>query len=393
MKWKLWVLLGIIYITFIALGLPDALIGSGWNLIRVDFNYPLGALGAYTFSMYVANILATSNTPKILRRFSTHQTVLMALSAMTLSLLLMSRAPSYVVLILFALPLGFGAGMIDMSVNHFLAAHYKAHHMNFLHAFYGFGVTIGPGIMALTLRDENWRGAFLIVGLILTGITMLVLFSAKFWTKEAPQARLDAHQTLSLRALKQTPGVLNSTVIFALLVHVESLGGVWIATYIFLTRGVTYAEAALFTTIFFTAFTIARFVIALLSLKIKPQRLIMIGQSAILLSALLMILPLEWTFIYIIAVALYGLGCAPMFPNMMVLSGRYFKGRHLSKIVSMQMTLGYLGFGILTPLAGVMFQLISIHILPYLMLFYAIVLLLLTMRFVRQMETTNRLKP
>lgn len=112
----------------------------------------------------------------------------------------------------------------------------------------------------------------------------------------------------------------------------------------------------------------------------------MMGQSAILLAAILLIVPLEWTFVYVLAVALYGLGCAPMFPNMMVLSGRYFKGRHLSKIVSMQMTLSYLGFGVLTPLAGFMFQLISIRLLPLLMLSYASILLYLTFHFVKKME-------
>lgn len=107
----------------------------------------------------------------------------------------MSLATSYAMYILFALPLGFGAGMIDMSVNHFLAAQYKPHHMNFLHAFYGFGVTIGPGIMALTLREENWRNAFLIIGFILAVITVLVLASLKFWSQEGVDERHSTHQT------------------------------------------------------------------------------------------------------------------------------------------------------------------------------------------------------
>ena len=386
MKLKLWLLLGIIYLTFVALGLPDALIGSGWNLIREDFAYPLGALGFYTFSMYVMGILATSNTPRILRHFDTNKTILMALVAMAFSLFMMSLAPSFPLLILAALPLGFGAGVIDMSVNHFLAAHYKPYHMNFLHAFYGLGVTVGPGVMALTLQEENWRAAFLIIGIILSVIALLLLLSFPIWVKEIANGRLETHQTLSFKAIRETPGVLKSTALFILLVHVESMGGLWIASYIFIIRGVTYAEAAIFTTVFFTAFTISRFLGSLLSLKLSSKRLIMLGQTFILIAAVMLFFEVEGTFYYMVAVGFYGLGAAPMFPNMMVLSGKYFRGPHLSKIMSIQMTLGYVGFGVLTPLAGFVFQRFTVGLMPYLVAAYSVALLLITYTYVRHME-------
>ncbi|MCK7486822.1 MAG: hypothetical protein MZU97_15940 [Bacillus subtilis] len=149
MKRFAWLLLPVIYITFIALGLPDALLGSAWNLVRIDLNTSLGTLGIMTVLIYSMSVLATFNAPRLLRLLETKTITFVSVLFTGLALLFISRVDAYYQMLFFAFPLGIGAGAIDVSLNHYLAANYKASHMNYLHSFYGIGVTAGPTIMAL----------------------------------------------------------------------------------------------------------------------------------------------------------------------------------------------------------------------------------------------------
>jgi MFS family permease len=184
MKLKAFYLLLIIYITFIALGLPDALLGSAWNLIRMDLSTSLETLGIMTVTIYIMSILSTFNAPRLLRKFETKWITLISVSFTGLALIGISQVNAFYQMLFFALPLGVGAGAIDVSLNHYLASHYQAKHMNYLHSFYGIGVTLGPSIMAYTLNLNEWRLGYVIVGSLLILIAILILTSFKLWKKE-----------------------------------------------------------------------------------------------------------------------------------------------------------------------------------------------------------------
>ena len=125
-KYRSILLLVIIYITFIALGLPDALLGSGWNLIRSDLNISLETLGVMTVTVYVMSILATFNAPRILRWLETKWITFISVLMTGVALILLSQVSAFYQMLFFALPLGVGAGAIDVSLNHYLASHYQA---------------------------------------------------------------------------------------------------------------------------------------------------------------------------------------------------------------------------------------------------------------------------
>ncbi|MDX9692431.1 MAG: MFS transporter, partial [Acholeplasmataceae bacterium] len=148
MKKKAILLLIVIYISFIALGLPDALLGSAWNYIRSDLKVSLGTLGIMTFIVYLMSIIATYNAPRLLRFFETKKITFISVFLTGVALVIMSQVTSFYQMLFFALPLGMGAGAIDVSLNHYLAKNYQARHMSYLHSFYGIGVTVGPTIMA-----------------------------------------------------------------------------------------------------------------------------------------------------------------------------------------------------------------------------------------------------
>ena len=383
MRIKVFLLLAIIYLSFIALGLPDALLGSAWNLVRLDLNVSLGTLGIMSFIIYVVSTLATLNAPRLLRVFETKVVVLIGISMIGVALVMISRVTHFYQMLFFAIPLGLGAGVIDVTLNHYLSSHYKASHMNFLHSFYGIGVTLGPTIMAYALRAHAWRQGYVIVGLMLFSIAILLLLSFPLWFKENTIDRNQLHAPLSLSDAFKIPGALKSVFIFLIYVHLETLGGIWIASYIFIQKGGSYASAALFTSIFYLSLTLGRLTSGVVSNFITPNRLIWIGEFGIVLAGVLFLLPFDSLWFVAIVVAVFGLGCAPIFPNMMYLNGQYFDKQKVSKVMSLQMALGYMGFGIFTPFAGYIFDRFSIGWYPIFIIINGIILIGLTRTFLK----------
>ncbi|TVP94596.1 MAG: MFS transporter [Acholeplasmatales bacterium] len=381
MKRSAWFLLFVIYMAFIALGFPDALLGSSWNLVRIDLDVALGGLGLMTLTTYVMSTLTTFNAPRLLRVLSTKVIVFFGMLIIAVALIMISLVDHYYQILFFAIPLGLGGAAIDVSLNHYLAAHYKATHMNFLHSFYGVGVTLGPTVMAVALERGAWRLGYLWVGVILMVMAGLMLLSFPLWKEEAVDDRSDRHAPLSLKTMFKTPGARVSVAVFLTIVFLESLGGLWMASYMYETRGVDYVTAALFTSTFYFALTLGRFGSGFLAFKIRSEGLIVGGEVLILLAGILLFALNGGLIVSLISVALYGLGCAPVFPNLMFLNSERFEPKHLSKIMSLQMAIGYMGFGILTPLAGLWFDRISLHHFPVFVVLGAGVLLVLTHQF------------
>ena len=386
MKKKL-ILLAVIYIIFIALGLPDALIGSGWNLIREDLNVSLGTLGIMTIAIYSMSVLATFNAPRLLRLLETKAISIISVFMTGFALIMISQINEFYQMLFFAIPLGLGAGAIDVSLNHYLAANYEAKHMNYLHSFYGIGVTLGPSVMAYTLSQNSWRNGYIIVGIMLLVIASIALFTNKLWAKEPKKEREDTHAHIKMSEILKTKGAIASILIFMIYVHIESLGGVWIASYFYIDKGVSYATAALFTTVFYLGLTAGRLSSGVLSSKLSPSLLVKIGQTFIVIAAFLMLFKDLPIWVYFVIVGLFGLGCAPIYPNMMFLNSVYFDKKKLSKMVSLQMALGYFGFGALTPLAGLFFDKVSITFYPVFLIVSSSLLFFITYKLMLQKKS------
>lgn len=383
MNKKTLLLLIVIYLAFIALGLPDALLGSAWNLVRIDLNTSLGTLGIMTLIIYVMSIFATFNAPRLLRFAETKKIIFVSILMTGFALLMISRVNEFYQMLFFAVPLGLGAGAIDVSLNHYLASNYKAQHMNYLHSFYGIGVTFGPTVMAFTLKNDSWRMGYVIVGIILLVIALIILISFRFWKKEEQEDRDEVHAAMPLKVILKTKGAISSILIFLFYVHIETLGGLWIASYFFIQKEITFSTAALFTSTFYLALTIGRFLSAFLSYRLKPNTLIMIGEAIILMSGVLMLINFDQLAVNFVIVFLFGIGCAPIFPNMMFMNSKNFDTNKMSKIMSLQMAVGYMGVGILTPLAGLFFDRISISWYPAFVVIVSIVIIFITWRYFR----------
>lgn len=363
---KRFILVSVIYLTFIALGLPDALLGSAWNQARVELNQPIGSIGMVTFVMYIMTIVSTFLGPNLITRFHTKTITLVSVLLTGSALVLMSQVKTFALLVALAVPLGLGAGAIDMSLNHYVAVKLKASHMSYLHSFYGIGVSSGPFVMAFALSLYTWRVGMIIVGGLLLFIALMIFLSLPVWPDETPD-EIDPPD-ISIRRAFKARGVKVTVLIFTLAVHVESFMGIFVATYAFVGLGFNLSVSALATFIFYLGLTLGRVTSGMLSDHITPNAFIRAGESLMVIAALGLFIPFQAVWMSMGLFFLMGLGSAPVYPNMMHMNTRNFKPNQVSRIISLQMVIGYVGFGIITPLLGGVLDLVSIHLYPWILL-------------------------
>lgn len=112
--------------------------------MQADFGAPLGLAEVLSTIIAAGTIVSSLASGAVLTRLGTGQVTLISSFMTAAALLGFYFAPSILWLILLALPLGLGAGSVDAALNNYVAAHYKAHHMSWLHCFWGIGATLAP---------------------------------------------------------------------------------------------------------------------------------------------------------------------------------------------------------------------------------------------------------
>jgi len=364
-------LLIVIYIAFIGLGIPDSLFGTAWPAIYVEFGLPVASANYVTLLTSGCTILSSLFSPRLTNRFGTEY-ITLASTAMTAAALLgFSCSGKLIWLCLFAVPLGLGAGAIDTALNHYVALRYKATHMNFLHCFYGIGVSLSPWLMSLSLStDSEWRNGYRSVFWLQLSITLLLLVSLPLW-KKVRQSSTAEENTLQdppgLRTLIRMPRVRTVCMIFFGSCAIEYTCGTWGSTFLVTQRGMTPDQAAKFITLYYIGMASGRFLAGVLAGKLTSWQLVRTGQALTLLSILLLLLPLP-PFLSGAALFLTGIGNAPVFPNMLHLTPENF-GEALSRyVMGIQMTASYFGIMLAPALFGLLAQGISTALFPWYLL-------------------------
>ncbi len=159
-------LLALIYIAFISLGLPDSLLGSGWPIMHEELGVPVSFMGIVTMVISGGTIVSSLFSDKLTAKLGTKIVTVISVFLTVIALFGFSFSKNFPMLIVFAIPYGLGAGAIDAALNNYVALHYKARHMSWLHCFWGVGTIASPFIMGYALRRTVWNDGYRIVGFI-----------------------------------------------------------------------------------------------------------------------------------------------------------------------------------------------------------------------------------
>ena len=374
-------LLALIYVSFISLGLPDSLLGSAWPQMQESLGVSLSLGGVISFLITASTILSSLMSHRVIQRFGTGGVTMCSVAMTALALLGFSLSDSFLVLCLWAIPYGLGAGSVDAALNNFVALHCKAKHMSWLHCFWGIGATGGPYIMGLCLsRGMGWQAGYRTISFLQMALTLILLLSLPLWKKqELPLSGGETvrPQTPQWRKLLKRPGVKAALTAFFFYSALELTTGLWGSSYMVAVRGISPETAAKWISLFYLGSTAGRFFSGFLTLRFSDDTMVRLGEGTAIVGIILLLLPLHNLFLCV-GLILTGLGCAPIYPSLLHATPQRF-GKSLSQsLMGTQMAISYLGSTTMPPVSGFLSEKISMGLYPVLLLVFALCMTILT---------------
>ena len=377
-------LLGVIYLSFISLGLPDSLLGSAWPTMYGAFGVPVSFAGVISVIISLGTIVSSLQSDRLTRALGTGKVTALSAGLTALALFGFSVSSSFWMLCLWAIPYGLGAGSVDASLNNYVALHYASRHMSWLHCMWGVGASVGPAIMGYALAGgQGWPMGYRYISLIQIALTAVLLFSLPLWKSRA-QAPNGAGEgrPMKLHEVLAIPGAKAVMLTFFCYCAVEGTAGLWASSYLVLQRGVAAETAAGFASLFYLGITAGRAASGFLTLKFNDTQMIRIGQVILLTGILALLLPLGQDAA-LAGFVLLGLGCAPIYPSIIHSTPAHFGAERSQAVIGVQMACAYVGGCVMPPLFGFLASRITVALLPFYLLALALLMVAMHERLVR----------
>lgn len=370
-------LLVLIYICFISLGLPDSLLGSAWPVLHAEIDVPMSFAGFVSMTIFLGTILSSLFSNKLLVRFGAGKVTAVSTALTAAGLLGFSISSHFWMLILFAVPYGLGAGAIDAILNNYVALHYKAQHMSWLHCMWGVGAAISPYIMSFALINLNrWNYGYLIVSIIQAALSVVIFISLPLWKRAAcvncpgENGAADADNTdeeapvsLSFKEIFAIKGAFSCFLLFFCYCALELTTSLWASSYLVRRWDFSPEKAAAFASMFYLGITFGRFINGFLAMRLSDRILIRLGLAIVSLGIIMLFVPFSSTFA-LAGFVVIGLGCAPIYPCIIHMTPSVFGKKNSQAMIGVQMAFAYVGFLTMPPLFGLIADNISIALLP-----------------------------
>ena len=396
-------LLLIIYLSFISLGLPDALLGSAWPIMHEELRVPISYSGGVYMLISCCTILSSLKSESLNLHFGTGKITAFSVLLTALALFGFSQSRSFYMLILFAIPYGLGAGSVDAALNHYVAMHYSSRHMNWLHCMWGIGASLGPYIMGYVLqKGESWSRGYLLIAMLQAALTLILFLSLGLWKGKDAEKRkrksfwesdkesskkafrkssADGKKLLSFREIFALSGAKECIAAFFFYCAIEQTIGLWSGSFMVYSLQIDAKLAASLVALFYFGITFGRFLAGIFSAKWTDEEMILGGISILFGGILLLFLAAYFSerrvfgsefrqLIIILSLLFMGLGCAPIYPAIIHSTPHNFGAENTSALIGKQMAAAYIGSLSLPPLFGVLAKGFGTGIFP----FYAVCL-------------------
>jgi fucose permease len=359
-------LLILIYLSFISLGLPDSLLGSAWPSIYGTINVPLHYAGYVSMIIAGGTVVSSICSEKMIQRFGTGLVTALSVLLTAAALAGFSLSRAFWSLCLCAVPLGLGAGSVDAALNNYVALHYRARHMSWLHCFWGIGASTGPLIMSAYLtQGRPWNGGYRAVGIIQLCLVALLFSSLPLWGRiktKNPHGEATAGEPVSLRRLLRLSGLRPILVAFFCYCALEAITGLWGSSFLVRTRNIPPEVAARWIALYYGGITAGRFVSGFLTMRFNNRQMVRLGQclaaSGIAALAVPIVVPVtaqiaaHFNYFLLAGFFLIGLGCAPIYPSLLHETPENFGSGCSQAIMGLQMASAYVGTTLMPPLFG-----------------------------------------
>ncbi len=389
-------LLAVIYLAFISLGLPDALLGSGWPTMYTQLQVPFSYAGIISMIISAGTIVSSFFSDRLTRKFGAGLVTVVSVLLTAGALFGFSVSDSFYLLCIMAIPYGLGAGAVDAALNNYVALHYSSRHMSWLHCFWGVGAAASPYIMGFCLgKGLGWSRGYFSVSMIQIVITAILFISLPLWKSrmdekeggtepkgaEAEQIQTDQTKTasskaLSLREILRIKGAPYILITFFAYSAMETTTGLWASSYLVQYLLMEPEKAAKFASFFYMGITVGRFLCGFVADKMGDKALIRLGSGIAGAGILLVLIPFPVTTPALLGLVIIGFGCAPVYPAIIHSTPFYFGKENSQALIGIQMACAYVGSTFMPPLFGTLAARIGIWLYPVFLLVFEVLMVL-----------------
>lgn len=374
-------LLAIIYLAFISLGLPDALLGAAWPSMYPQFDVPVSYAGIISMIIALGTVVSSLQSDRLTKKLGTGKVTALSVLMTAMALFGFATSHSFGMLCLWAIPYGLGAGSVDASLNNYVALHYESRHMSWLHCMWGIGASAGPYIMGYALTAGwGWNSGYHIIAVLQIVLTAILLCSLSLWKQRPAEVLQDGKvqnvKALSIREVLQLAGAREILVCFFCYCALEQTTGLWASSYLTLHKGVSADTAASFASMFYLGITVGRALSGFLTMKLNDVQMIRLGEVIIGIGVLVMLLPFGQS-LSLTGLILIGLGCAPVYPCVIHSTPAHFGADKSQAIIGIQMACAYVGTCLMPPVFGLIANHITVALLPVYLLIILVLMVIM----------------
>jgi fucose permease len=373
-------LIGLAYLGFVSLGLPDGLLGVAWPSIRTLFKLSLDALGALLITFTLGYLLSSFNSGRILTWVNVGSLLALSCLATAASLLGYALAPYWWIMVMLSFLAGLGGGAIDAGLNTYVATHYSTRALNWLHACFGIGATIGPVIMTSVLGARlPWQAGYTLVGIAQLGLAACFAATRSWWQDPVTSQHADDPTpscVVSSRSTLQLPVVWLSIAVFFIYTGVEVTAGQWTYTLFTEGRAIPASIAGIWISIYWGSLTVGRIIFGIIVNSTSVKRLLSLCLITIAIGTALIWLDMS-NWLSFFGLVLTGLALAPIFPSLIATTPPRRGAAHTANGVGFQVAAAVLGGAALPGIVGVLANHAGLEVVSTGLLVGALVLLFL----------------
>ncbi len=360
-------LLGIIYLSFISLGLPDALLGAAWPIMSQEFSVPVSYAGGISLIIAIGTVISSLQSDRLTKWLGSGKVTAISVAMTAVAIYGFSVSREYWQLCLWAIPYGLGAGSVDASLNNYVALHYASRHMSWLHCMWGFGASVGPYIMSIALTGGmGWNKGYGIIAVVQCLLSAALFLSLPLWKKRIDEPTEDGQRKkpLTMKQIFRIPGAKEVMLAFFCYCALEQTCMLWGSSYFVLHIGLDEETAASLASLYIMGLTFGRFLSGFLTYKLTDMQMIRLGEGLIGLGVAAMLLPFgQWAAM--IGLVLMGLGSAPIYPCIIHSTPEHFGEENSQALIGVQMASAYVGICVMPPLFGILANHVGVYLLPW----------------------------
>jgi len=344
--------IAVAFLSFVGLGLTGGLLGVAWPFMRTQFGLDLDTVTVLFVVQTISYTLASFFIGRIMARFGSGMSLVGGMAIMVLCYLGIALSSAWIMVVVFGLVIGFGSGIIDAGLNMYVTTYRSAREMDWLHASWGLGITLGPLIMTYCVLHATWQTGYAIAAGVLVIILALLVITRQLWRNEGFQsAENKPVRRASLGQSLRLPVMWFGMITFLAYVGMEIGIGQWAYTLLTQSRGLTPEVAGPWVSVYWGVFTGGRIFFGFIANRFNPTRMLRVCLLVVVVGVFLF----AWNPLPIvgsIGLIITGFAEAPVFPTLMTTTPQRVGVEHAENGVSLQMSFVGVGSAILPGLIG-----------------------------------------